>query len=213
MVGDLRDGRPPGADWPRPRLARRLRPRRLLARWIDFSRASSAARSAVPAPHCGREEAGHPIDHHHAAIGAAAGAARRRARCADAALSAAAEEWEKITGARLAAIASAHDVAGETWLRSTSMPRRFISPTTASAERREAVILRLVGARCRPIRWSGCGSASCSARRGGRIGAARPAMPPIWRPPSIPISEAISARPCGCGPCRRRSTRSSRSRG
>ena len=42
-----------------------------------------------------------------------------------------AELCEKITGARLAAIAW-RMTSGETWLRSTSMPRRFISPTTAT---------------------------------------------------------------------------------
>ena len=43
----------------------------------------------------------------------------------------AALEWEKITGALDAAIAS-RIVAGATWLRSTSMPRRFISFTTST---------------------------------------------------------------------------------
>ena len=49
-----------------------------------------------------------------------------------------------MTGARLAAIAS-FIVAGETWLRSTSMPSRFISFDHLEAERAEAVIFRLVG--------------------------------------------------------------------
>ena len=42
-----------------------------------------------------------------------------------------AEEWEKITGACDTRMASSM-VSSETWLRSTIMPRRFISRTTAS---------------------------------------------------------------------------------
>ena len=41
-----------------------------------------------------------------------------------------APEWEKTTGASVASSASAI-VAGETWLRSTSIPSRFISRTTS----------------------------------------------------------------------------------
>jgi len=40
------------------------------------------------------------------------------------------EEWEKITGAVEVSSASCI-VPGETWLRSTSIPRRFISRTTS----------------------------------------------------------------------------------
>ena len=39
------------------------------------------------------------------------------------------DEWEKMTGARVVSRAS-DIVSGETWERSTSMPRRFISATT-----------------------------------------------------------------------------------
>ena len=39
------------------------------------------------------------------------------------------EEWEKMTGALETAMAS-RMVSAETWARSTSMPRRFISLTT-----------------------------------------------------------------------------------
>ncbi len=42
-----------------------------------------------------------------------------------------ADECEKITGASLTRIASSI-VPGETWLRSTSMPSRFISRTISS---------------------------------------------------------------------------------
>ena len=61
-----------------------------------------------------------------------------------------ASEWEKITGARLAAIAS-FIVAGETWLRSTSMPSRFISLTTLTPNGLRPSILRLVGAAVGPF--------------------------------------------------------------
>ena len=52
-------------------------------------------------------------------------------------------------------------------------------------------MLGLVGPRCRPIRSSGCGSASCSERRGRRNGEAPAIEPPICRPPSIPSIEAM----------------------
>jgi hypothetical protein len=42
-----------------------------------------------------------------------------------------AEEWEKITGASDTRMASSM-VSSETWLRSTIIPSRFISRTTAS---------------------------------------------------------------------------------
>ena len=45
-----------------------------------------------------------------------------------------ADEWEKITGASLTSIAW-RIVSAETWLRSTSTPRRFISRTTSSPNR------------------------------------------------------------------------------
>ena len=93
---------------------------------------------------------------------------------------------EKITGARLTAIAS-RIVSGETWLKSTSIPRRFISPTRQpnGTGRRAWVVGRGVGpfgglivgqrhvARAEVVNWR-------SAAR----------LPPIWRPPSMPISEA-----------------------
>ena len=46
-------------------------------------------------------------------------------------MTARADEWEKITGASEARMASSI-VSSETWLRSTIMPSRFISLTTAS---------------------------------------------------------------------------------
>ena len=42
-----------------------------------------------------------------------------------------AEEWEKMTGASDTRMASSM-VSSDTWLRSTIMPRRFISRTTSS---------------------------------------------------------------------------------
>ena len=42
-----------------------------------------------------------------------------------------AEEWENITGASLTESAACI-VSGDTWLKSTSMPSRFISRTTAA---------------------------------------------------------------------------------
>ena len=54
--------------------------------------------------------------------------------------SARADECEKITGACDTRIASAI-VSGETWLRSTSMPSRFISLHDLLAERRQAADL------------------------------------------------------------------------
>ena len=47
------------------------------------------------------------------------------------AVTACAEEWEKITGASDTRMASTM-VSSDTWLRSTIMPRRFISLTTSS---------------------------------------------------------------------------------
>ena len=60
-----------------------------------------------------------------------------------------APECEKITGASVTSSA-ARIVPGETWLRSTSIPSRFISRTTSQSERREPVVLRVIGGRVGP---------------------------------------------------------------
>ena len=84
------------------------------------------------------------IDHHHAAVGGKALAGCRRARCAGDPTSARASLWEKMTGALLTSSASLI-VSGETWLRSTSMPSRFISWTTVRPNSLSPCILGIVG--------------------------------------------------------------------
>ena len=145
--------------------------------------------TADPVPHVGRDEAGDEIDHHHAAIGGqqaehvvgdvarmAVHAARRAVR----------KDHRRPAGGDRVAHRVGRNVAQ---VDQHAEPVHLARPPSARTATGRHIWLRRW--RCRPIRWSGCGSASCSARRGGRIGAARRRLPPIWRPPSIPISEAI----------------------
>jgi hypothetical protein len=84
-------------------------------------------------------------------------------------------EWEKMTGARVAAIES-RIVLGETWLRSTIMPIRFISRTIALPNAGEAVMDGIVGRRIGPVVVLRVGEGHVAgaermelAKRGGRV--------------------------------------------
>ena len=96
-----------------------------------------------------RDEARHERHHHDRRRWPAAASGSRRARCAGDAQTARAEECEKITGARETRMASAI-VSAETWLRSTSIPSRFISRTTCSPNGDSPPSDRLVGGRIGP---------------------------------------------------------------
>ena len=61
-----------------------------------------------------------------------------------------AAEWEKMTGASVTSSASLM-VAGETWERSTSMPRRFISRTTSRPNVGQTVVPGGVERRVGPV--------------------------------------------------------------
>ena len=98
-----------------------------------------------------------------------------------------APECEKITGASATSSAAAI-VAGDTWLRSTSIPSRFISRTTSTPNARQAVVPRLVGGGVGPARRPPVGQGHVAhaagvelAQRGQRARDHRAALEPDER--------------------------------
>ena len=147
MVGDQRRPSPRGAGCAAcPRLQRRRRRRPRAGRCIAPSAALPRRRwSAAHCQNASRHEAGHEIDHHHAAVGGqqlehvvgdvARVVVERARRC----------EWEKITGASAGLRARPSSSRAMTWLRSTSMPMPVHLVDDRAAESVRPSIFGIVG--------------------------------------------------------------------